>query len=115
MNSLPMTSSFPEPSAYSTAEEESSTPGAPDSTMKTDLPQVISTWRKSSRLKISAAAAALGVSPAAWGHWENGSRFPNASNLALLTTVTGLSLRALLCANYSRCPFRRNEQDAEKA
>ncbi len=80
-------------------------------TMPTDLPAVLAAWRTTHGMKISSAAATLGVSPAAWGHWENGSRFPNSTNLALLSAFTRLPLRALLCANYPRCPFHRTDAD----
>ena len=78
-----------------------------DFEMPTDLPEVLAAWRRGRGLKIASAAAELGVSPAAWGHWEKGSRFPNANNLALLSAYTGLPLLALLCVHYPRCPFRQ--------
>lgn len=79
----------------------------PDGSDDTDLPQILSAWRKRRGITMETAAVELGVSAATWGHWENARRFPNARNLSLLSDYTGLSIRELLCGHYAACPFRR--------
>ena len=81
-------------------------PTGPTACDQTDLPSVLSSWRRQGGLSIENTAHELGVSPATWGHWENGRRFPNARNLDLLSHYTDLSIRELLCARYAECPFR---------
>lgn len=82
--------------------------------LATDFPCVLKAWREKSGHKLVHVAGQLGVSPATWGHWEAGSRFPNATNLALLSALTGLSIPELLCANAHRCPYQANRRQNAK-
>jgi transcriptional regulator with XRE-family HTH domain len=66
---------------------------------------VLRKWRKGKRIKIQTAAVEMGVSPAARGHWETGTRFPQGKDLLRLLNYTGLSLPQLLCPHADSCPF----------
>jgi len=71
----------------------------------TALPCVLRKWRQEKQLKIETAAADVGVSTAAWGHWETGARFPMGRELLRLSTHTGIPLHALICPHAESCPF----------
>jgi len=62
-------------------------------------------WRISQSVKISEAAAQLGVSASTWGHWETGTRFPSCENLIHLANLTGIPPQHFFCPNADRCPF----------
>ena len=69
------------------------------------LGQRLQWWRHLKGIKTTEAAAELGVSTAAWGHWETGARFPSAEMLLDLAAYTRLPLRVLLCPEMEACPF----------
>jgi transcriptional regulator with XRE-family HTH domain len=64
----------------------------------------LQTWRKKKGLKIQAAAAEAGVSPATWGHWETGARFPAPKHLTRLARCLRVPVCRLLCADSENCP-----------
>lgn len=66
-------------------------------------------WRLAKGLKLSAAAAELGVATSTWDHWENGRRFPTGRRLLELVAYTGLPLNLLVCANADRCPYAKQQ------
>jgi len=70
----------------------------------TALPQALIWWREKNGLKTEAAAAEMGVSTAAWGHWETGARFPQGKELIKLSSYTGLPVHMLLCPHAESCP-----------
>jgi len=83
------------------------------------LARTLRNWRKRNGLKIKAAADELGVSPATWGHWETGARFPAAKHLSLLSLYLGIPTCQLICSlgrgcdnGVKSCPLnvRRNWQ-----
>jgi hypothetical protein len=67
------------------------------------LPKVLKRWRETKKLKIAAAAAEIGVSPAAWGHWETGARFPGGADLLKLSSHTGIPVHRLICPHIEGC------------
>lgn len=67
------------------------------------LSQMLVDWRKKKGLKIEAAAKEMGVSPAAWGHWERGIRFPTGRQLTLLSLYTGVPLCQMFCSSSGNC------------
>lgn len=60
-------------------------------------------WRTVSGKKLIESAREFGVSPATWGHWETGRRFPSGSNLRLLARYTGMSVQCLICDHGKAC------------
>ncbi len=70
----------------------------------TALPRVLRRWRQGKQMKIQTAAVELGVSLAAWGHWETGTRFPDGHDLVRLSNYTGIPLHELLCPHAESCP-----------
>lgn len=77
------------------------------------LPVALQRWRQRRGLKISAAAAGLGVAASTWGHWETGFRFPTGSILLDLVQYTGLSLVELVCEHAEHCPLARRKLDIQ--
>lgn len=63
----------------------------------TALPRVLRKWRHEKQMKIRTASVKLGVSAAAWIHWETGARFPDGTDLFRLSIYTGISLHELIC------------------
>jgi transcriptional regulator with XRE-family HTH domain len=76
----------------------------------TALPRVLRKWRQEKQMKIETVAADVGVSPAAWGHWETGTRFPQGGVLLRLSTYTGLPLRELICPSAEPPPLPQVEK-----
>lgn len=72
-----------------------------------DLPGRLREWRESNGIKVSTAAAELGVAPSTWSHWEAGRRFPSGTLLIALVNYTGVSLVDFICENSADCPFRK--------
>jgi transcriptional regulator with XRE-family HTH domain len=63
----------------------------------TALAHMLRAWRRQQQKKISAVASDLGVSTAAWAHWETGARFPGGKKLLQLSAYTGIPLPELIC------------------
>jgi transcriptional regulator with XRE-family HTH domain len=63
----------------------------------TALAHMLRAWRQQQQKKISAVAWDLGVSTAAWAHWETGARFPGGKRLLQLSAYTGIPLPELIC------------------
>jgi transcriptional regulator with XRE-family HTH domain len=61
-------------------------------------------WRKRGELSIAAAADALGVSTATWGHWETGEHLPNGDLLLAIEDLTRIPLHVLFCPHLDDCP-----------
>ena len=61
-------------------------------------------WRKRGELSIAAAADSLGVSTAAWGHWETGEHMPSGDLLLAIEDLTGMPLHMLFCPHLDSCP-----------
>ena len=70
----------------------------------TALPDVLKKWRRENAIKIETAAADLKISPACWGHWETGARFPGGRELVKLSEYTGIPVSRLLCPHAGSCP-----------
>jgi transcriptional regulator with XRE-family HTH domain len=66
-------------------------------------------WRLQRGIKVSCAAANLGVATSTWNHWESGRRFPSGLLLLQLIAYTGISLKQLICENAHICPFCSRE------
>ena len=71
----------------------------------TALPRVLRKWRQEKQMKIETAAADVGVSTSAWGHWETGARFPMGRELLRLSAHTGIPLHELICPHAESCPL----------
>ena len=61
-------------------------------------------WRTHSELSIAAAADALGVSTATWGHWETGEHLPSGDLLLAIEDLTRIPLHVLFCPHLDDCP-----------
>jgi len=60
-------------------------------------------WRQREDRKIAEAAAMLGVSTSAWGHWETGERLPSGDLLLAIEDLTGIPLYVLFCPHLETC------------
>ena len=69
----------------------------PDPHLQTNLPSMLKEWRRSVGHSLVSAARGLGVSAAAWGHWETGIRFPSPQRLSELAQLTGIPVYRLVC------------------
>lgn len=70
------------------------------------LAKRLRSWREQREIPIKHAAAELGVSAAAWDHWEKGRRFPSMDNLNLLAQYLRLPPYLLLCPfKHSQCGY----------
>jgi transcriptional regulator with XRE-family HTH domain len=67
------------------------------------LSHTLREWRKKNGKEQKAAAKELGVTRAAWNHWENGVRFPTGHQLTLLSKLTGIEVCQLLCCHNGQC------------
>jgi len=65
-------------------------------------------WRKRGDLSIAAAANAIGVSTATWGHWETGEHLPSGDLLLAIEDLTGIPLHVLFCPHLDNCPQANN-------
>jgi transcriptional regulator with XRE-family HTH domain len=71
--------------------------------INTTLARTLREWRTKTGKEQKAAAAELGVTRAAWNHWENGHRFPTGHQLAMLSKLTGIEVCRLLCCHNGHC------------
>ena len=78
--------------------------------LRSQISGVLHEWRKRNNLKLSTAAAQIGVSAAAWGYWEEGKRFPDVEHLVALAETTGIPIQHFFCPNREHCPFRRGKR-----
>jgi transcriptional regulator with XRE-family HTH domain len=69
-------------------------------------------WRTKRMQTIENVTSSLGVSTAAWGHWETGHTFPSGEMLSDISRLTGLPLQILFCPNLESCPLKHDEPDA---
>lgn len=67
-------------------------------------------WRLKENLNLALAADRLGVSTAAWGHWETGEHLPSGDMLLAIEDLTGLPLYVLFCPHLDTCPQANNGQ-----
>lgn len=73
------------------------------------LPLRLKAWRTEKGVKITSAAAELGVAASTWSHWESGRRFPSGSLLIELIRFTGIPVVEIFCENAHDCPFRKRK------
>jgi transcriptional regulator with XRE-family HTH domain len=66
-------------------------------------------WRRRREMNIASAANALGVSTAAWGHWETGEHLPSGDLLIAIEDLTGMPLQVLFCPHLLNCRFTRDD------
>lgn len=60
-------------------------------------------WRKERGMKLTAAAAAAGVSVATWNHWETGRRQPRLDNLYNLAQLLEIPPQCFVCLKHADC------------
>lgn len=77
------------------------------------LPSRLKAWRAKKKIKISSAAAGLGVAASTWSHWECGRRFPSGALLLEIITYTGIPLVELVCENAQTCQCRQRAQTCQ--
>jgi len=70
---------------------------------KSHFSAILRQWRTGQKRKIADVAGYLGVSTATWGHWETGLYMPSVETLHLVSEITQIPVRYLVCPDSGRC------------
>ncbi|MFZ4777457.1 MAG: helix-turn-helix domain-containing protein [Terrimicrobiaceae bacterium] len=69
-------------------------------------------WREKRGTKLQVAAADLGVSLAAWSHWETGERMPSLTNLLAIADYMDIPAQCLICGENQVCDMANHRWHA---
>jgi hypothetical protein len=81
-------------------------PGTPDSykACQWRLAAILRQWREMANRKIFDVADDLGVTLAAWGHWETTRHMPSVKTLHGVSALTKIPIQCLICPDSGHCP-----------